>query len=393
MRYMSFDPPWEVYIMTLHHVVWRAQDACKFTIAGEGSESFTVTATPVVTSYWFGTTVGVLARTHDSFGYWMSSNICSPIAAWRIAQILPRVKTIRNHGGGYDETLCGLVIALGSDRHEDRMRERAKDLGVTTDELITLLDQINEMWPTTADLCSMWDQLSDKQQDGLARTLRDALSAGQIGESRELINRIETAELRLRNAAEQREHEEGLIAAGLKPEASLRQLLLDIGVTNLAYTVGYGDFGEPSHFAFGNLDHEIMRELIGQNGFCSRVPLITTAKEPDDPSAHRTSGGGEVTMFWNDFGDSGHPRIILQGEAQELTSIGWDRVTERFILTVHPRDMEKDDSRDQSMSIEDLRAMIGQETGLDGPLIPGERPRWLKKPGLLAGLVSFLTKP
>lgn len=379
--------------MTLHHVIWRAQDACEFVIEGEGSQPITVKATPVVTSYWFGTTVGVLARTHSSFGYWSSSNVCGPVTAWRVAQILPRVKTIRTHGGGYDETLCGLVIALGGDRHEDRMRERAKDIDLTVDELIELFDETNKLWPTTTELLAIWDGMSDNQQDGFASHLHRAISAGDVEYDIQLMSRLDQSEFRTRTKAEQKAREDSLIAGDLKPEASLRQLLLDIGVTNLVYTVGYGEMWDPTHFKFDELDREIMRELIGTSGFCSRISLSTTARQPDDSSAHHVAGGGGVTMHWSDFGESGHPRLQLHDETWELVCVHWDRVTERFVLTLRPHGMEKDDSRDQMMSIEDLRTVIGKETGLDSPLIAGERARWLGKPGFFAELRRRLTQP
>ncbi len=362
--------------MTLQRVIWRAQDACKFSVVDEG-EPFAIKATPTITSYSFGITVGLFFRNQDTFGYWYSSNTCDLITAWRVAQILSRIKTMRNRGG-YDSTMCGLVIAMNGDHNKDRMRERAKDLGMSIQELDVELKRLNQLWPTQSDLCPMWDKLSTNEQDKLAGVLRDAIASNKIEANQELINRIEVAELRLRDYAQQKEYEELLIATGLEPEASLRQLLLDIGVTNLIYTVGFGGIGDQTHFEFDDLDRVIMRWLIGSFGSRERVMLVTTAKQPDDPSTHFSEGGGGITVHWNDFGDFGHPRIMLGSESKELVSVRWDRVTERFLLTLRPTDLsERDNSQDVEMSIIQLRTDIGST---DGMLNPGQPAPWCKQP-------------
>ncbi|MGV9001606.1 MAG: hypothetical protein ACOH18_01470 [Candidatus Saccharimonadaceae bacterium] len=360
--------------MTLHRVVWQAKEACTFVVTDEG-KPFAVTARPTVTSYWFGTTVGMFMRTGESFGYWSSSNICGFITAWRVAQILPRIETMRNSHHGYDSTLCGLVIAMQGDRHEDRMRERAADLGMEVDELDAELKRLALTWPSVPELCSMWDKLSTEEQDRDVRSVRQAISEGSIPEDVELIARIEVSELRLRTTAEQKKHEDQLIANGLKPEASLRQFMLDIGVANLVYTI-FSDFA-PSHFDMNQLDREIMGELIGKYGLRTELSLIATNKQPDDPSAHFAEGMPGVTMYWSDFGEKGHPRVILDGQANELVLVRWDYVTERFQLAVRPLGLEKDDSsQDQWMSIEALRMQIGADMKLDGPLPAAQPAPW-----------------
>lgn len=365
--------------MTLYRNVWRADRPVTFTLLGEG-EPLTIAATPIVTSYWFGTAVGLSHRTADSFGYWQSSNICDLLTAWRVAQLLPGLKTLRNQPSGYDSTLCGLVIALGGDRHEDRMRERARDFGLTVPELEAELLRAKALWPVTAELCAMWDRLPASAQDSLSVQLRTATVDGHVEDTRELRNRIELSELRLRKAADQKAHEEELIASGLAPEASLRQLLLDLGVGNLAYTIGHGELFDPTHFTFDDLDRAIMRELIGEWGYSRSVWLVTTAKQPDDASAHHAEGNRSMRVFWSDFGEQGHPRVQLGGVAHELIAVRWDRVTERFVLTIRPLGLrDRDDSQDVQLSIADLRARIGGDTGLGHPLPPGEMPAWLHR--------------
>jgi hypothetical protein len=365
--------------MTLHRNVWRAQQPVTFTLLGEG-EPVTIAATPIVTSYWFGTTVGLVHRTANSFGHWQSSNVCGLLTAWRVAQLLPGLKQLRNQGSGYDATLCGLVIALGGDRHEDRMRERARDFGLTVPELEAELQRVNTLWPVEAELRAMWDRLPTSAQDGLSAQLRAAIADGHVKETPGLTHRLELSELRLRKAAEQKAHEEELIASGLPPEASLRRLLLDLGVTNLAYTVGHGELFDPTHFTFDDLDRAIMRELIGEWGYSRSVWLVTTSKQPDDASAHHAEGNRSVAMFWSDFGERGHPRVQLGGVAHELFAVRWDHVTERFVLIIRPLGLgDRDDSQDQQLSISDLRTRIGGDTGLGHPLLPGEMPAWLHR--------------
>jgi hypothetical protein len=364
--------------MTQHRLIWQAPDVHTFEVADERSDPFTVTANPVITNYWFGTTVGFYYRNANGFGHWYSSNICGLITAWRVAQILPLVKTLRNRGGGYDTTLCGLVIAMGADRHETRMRHRAEDLGMTVEELDALLLKTRELWPNAELLHAMWGRLPESEQDKIVGGVRKAITEGHVDAHTGLIQQVEQAELRLRTKEEQKQHEDELIDAGLEPSVSLKQLMVDIGVTNLAYTVGYGEMFDPTHFSFDDLDRAIMKELIGSSGFSRWVSLVTTLKQPDDPSAHHSAGGGGVTIYTTDFGDRGHPRVTLGGEMKELVCVRYDRVTERFQLALRPPGLERDqDEQDILMTIEELRKAIGADIG-DGTrfLAPGQPAPW-----------------
>lgn len=366
--------------MTQHRLVWQSRETHTFSVVGERSEPFEVKARPIITNFYWGTTVGLFYRDANSFGYWSSSNTCDPITAWRVAQILPRIRTMRNHGGGYDETLCGLVIAMNGDRHEDRMRERAKDLGMTVEELDAELKRLNGLWPTAVELHSMWRRLPEAGQNGLARVVRQAITDGYVECDDRLVACVEQTEIRLRTAAEQKQHEEDLITKGLDddPMNSLKQLMEDIGVTNLAYSVGCGDLFEPSHFKWEDLDREIMRELIGDHGFCGNVPLITTAKGPDDPTAHWSSGGGgSITVFGSNFGEETHPKVML-GELRDLAYVRYDRTTERFQVAVRPVGVKHSDE-DFLMSIQYLRSEIGHHMGREARawLEPGTKAPWV----------------
>lgn len=373
---MIARPIWKVNNMTMHDIIWQSRGVCKFDVVGEGEPFHYVTAKPVVTTYWFGTTVGLLHRGHSNFAHWTSSNICSALTAWRVAQILPRLKRLSVGPNSYDTTLCGLVIALKGDDNEKRLRHRAEDFDMTVYELISELDALRDLWPSENEICSMWDKLPHKEQDKLVPSLREAFDEGVLMYANTL-HRLETAEQRQRDATKQREHEDGLIEKGLTPERSLRQFLLDIGTINLVYTAGMGEMWDPSHFDFDDLDRQIMRELIGDVGFCRYIPLITTARQPDDESAHHSSGVPGMAMFWSDFGDSGRPRISLFGKTMELVRAEWDRVTERFLLTLRPHGLEDDDAgRDKRLPIEELRELIGGDMGLEGPLPPGQPASW-----------------
>lgn len=356
--------------MARHRFVWMDKEPVLFVVEGEG-DPYAVKATPVVTEYWFGITVGFFLRTPNEFAFWQSSSVCDLVTAWRVAQFLPRVKTLRDTIGGYNSTLCGLVIAMQGGRHEDRMRALAKDLDITDEQLDIELHRLTERWPSTAELCIMWDRLSNEAQNQLPERIRQAIEAGKVESYEQLISRIGIAELRLRSLTEQKQYEDTLIAAGLDDSVSLRRFLLDIGVTNLVYTLGCGDPSEPTHFNFDDLDHEIMWRLIGSNGFGGHIYLLTT-------------------RYWSDFGDEGHPRVMLEGKLRELIYVRWDRVTERFMLTLRPVGLSnRDDSQDVQISIAGLRDLIGVDTGLKGQLDPGETPAWLKRKSFWQGLGRF----
>ncbi|CAN5186518.1 hypothetical protein BH09PAT3_BH09PAT3_3830 [soil metagenome] len=378
--------------MTLQRILWRSTfNDCKFVVdeSRDGNE-ITIKGTPVITEFYFGVTVGMLTRTSDSFGYWESSNVCGPVTAWRVLQILPRMRRLRTEHG-YDSTMCGLVIALQNDESEKRRRKLAEDFDMNVEDFNAMLDNVRNLWPEPSTLNTIWDRLSTAAQDRFAPALRQAIDDGDVAGTNDLglIVRLEAAETRLRTGKQQKEHEDRLIEAGLTADVSLRQLLVDIGVSNLVYTIGCGDIGEPSHFKFEDLDREIMTELIGTRGFCRNIGLYTTPKQPNDPTAHHTAGGGGITMFMSDFGKATRPRLTR--DTLELIRVRWDKVTERLVLVLRPPGLDEDDfGHDVHMSIADLRVHIGTITGLDRPLNPGETPNWLQKPTFRQGLNRIL---
>lgn len=360
-------------------VIWQAKDTVTFDVEGEQPKPVSVTAKPVV-SYSYGTTVGLFYRHVWDFGYWYSSNVCDLITAWRVAQILPRIKTMRNSSQGCDSTLCGLVIAMNGDRHEDRMHERAKDLGMTVDELDAELTRLRSTWPDAATLHAMWKRSPEAEQNWIAASVRQAITEGLVDHNSGLESCVEQAEIRMRSAADQRRHEEDLITRGLEnnPWESLQMLMVDLGVTNLRYSVGCGDMFEPTHFEMQNLDREIMGELIGERGFCNKVPLFTTTKGPDDMSAYHVSGGSSIAVISLDLGETDHPKVVLGDKVFDLTYVSYDRVTERFQVALRPTGVNHSDE-DRLMSIEDLRGEIGQHHGCNGesPLEPGTKAPWI----------------
>jgi hypothetical protein len=358
-----------------HEIVWQGTTGA-FDVKGEG-EPFTVIALPAVIANVHGVTVGLYYSGPDSFGHWESSNVCDAVTAWRVAQILPKVKTVREQGYGYDTTLAGLVIAMNGDRNEDRIRERSADLGMSVEEFVSELEKLTRLWPSSDELFRMWDHLPARDQEDLARIVRGGFDSGYIDRYEPLEERVEAAERRLRDAADRMAQEEQLIKDGLAPHASLRLFLEDIGVKNLRYTVGIGEMFDPTHIAWENLDREVMRELIGERGFSSRITLLTTALQPDDPSAHHSEGGGAISVYWSSFGESGHPRIQLSGITLELISVAWDATQGELVLTYRPVGLsERDSSQDAKASVAELRSQIGFDLGLERPLLVGEKPAW-----------------
>lgn len=359
--------------MTMHHIIWRSPEHHTINVADEGPNAFGVQATPVITSFYWGITVGFTHRGASSFGTWLSSNTTDLINAWRVAQILPRVKTMRNSGGGYDSTMCGLVIAMRGDRHEDRMRERARDLGMTVPEFEQLLAEVGQLWPNMDELLNMWDLLSHTQQEETVSLIRNAIEAGHIHSSSILEDRLETASLRIRTHEEQKQHENDLIEASREPTESLRQLMMDIGVSNLLFTVGIGEMGDPSHFDFAELDKEIMGALIGTYGFSQHISLLTTAKNPDDPTAHHIESGIGMTVYSTNFGEAQHPIVHFAGQWCKLVYVTWSHGTERYLVAVRPVQVsDRDDSQDMVMNLPDLRDLISTPVGT--------RALWLEKP-------------
>jgi hypothetical protein len=363
-----------------HTIVWQGQQDCDFLVEGEWSVPLAAAARPVVSFHRSGITVGFFYRNTNGYGHWYSSNTCPLATAWRIAQILPKVKRLRE-GSGYDATLCGLVITLQGDRHEERLKHLAKDLDMSVDDLLAELGGTWDIWPGTEEMVSMWERLPSDLQDANVRFIRTGLAYGHFEPDARLNSYIHMAELRIRTALEQKQHEDDLIEADLTPEQSLRQLLEDLGVNNLAYTVGCGDIGEPSHFGWDMLDKELMREMIGSRGYASYVPLISTAKQPDDPTAHYSSGSGGVSIFGSDFGDHRHPPIKLGQVWYELVNARFDRVTERVQVAIRPLGSTDADEAEELQSVSDLRARIGETNGLAAPLAPGAIAPGRRQPG------------
>ncbi len=347
-------------------------------MVGEWSQPVTVIARPIVTNYWFGTTVGMHYNNALGFGYWRSSNTCNLITAWRVAQILPKIKTMRNGSGGYDSTLCGLVIAMNGDRHKDRMRERAKDLGMTVDELDVELNRLELLWPKADDIYAMWVRLSESEQHEIVGLISQAIANGLVEHHTDLEICVERAQEWLHSEACQKQHEDDLIDKGHddRPWDSLQAFLSDIGVTNLVYTVGFGDIGDPSHFDGRDIDRKIMRELIGQRGFYDQVPLMTSVKESDDESTYwSVCGKGGIVLSGTDFGGIMSPKVMFGNDVMDLTLIRYDRDAMCFLLAVRPIGVTHGDD-DVFMSITQLRYAIGKKCGLGGPLEPGMKAPW-----------------
>lgn len=363
--------------MTQQIFVWSSPKTHTFEVLGEWPEPVTVTARPIITCDYFDTSVGLYYRDISGFGHWHCS--CSPVVAWRVAQILPRVQRIRNYRRNYDETLSGLVEVMRGNRGEDRMRECARDLGITPDELESELARLSGLWPSATELRSIWLKLPENAQDKFAPAVRRALDEGDLNQYEPLIALVEQAEVRLRSAADQQQREDDLITLGLdgEPTASLKMLMFDLGVTNLVYTRGYGDIGEPSHFGMTDLDRDIMRELIGKYGVCDQIELLTSAKGPNDPTAHWSSGGGDVIVFGSDFGEMTHPKVKLADQIKDLVYVRFDRVTERFQLAVRPAGVKHSDD-DVLMTIEQIRQTIGYDNDLGDLLMPGLKAPWVE---------------
>jgi hypothetical protein len=368
--------------MTLHNLVFRDGEQISPTVLDEGTP-FTISVSPIITADFRGITVGLLHWTQNKFAYWYSEEPCDIFTAWRVCRLLRRLRQLRNQADRYDATLSGLVVAMNGDRNENRMRQRARDLGMTTTEFAAELKRLNGLWPSSLELSHFWNKLPESEQNKLPGILRQAIEANHVITSPRLVAQIESAERRLDDAAAQREHEDQLIEDGLDPKFSLSRLLRDLGMTSLIRPYG----SERSKSTYNNLDREIMSQLIGSRGNSSRLPLVARAGGPVDPAVFIMKHIPGTAYFWIASGDYGYPRILLDDAPMALPYVGWDRTTEGFVLTVRPEPYLNgdDDSQDSFMSIPELRARIGESTGLDGPLLPGTEPLWLK-PSLARGL-------
>lgn len=365
-----------------HSILWRSDTPVTFVVVDKGPDHFMVTAYPVVTNSNRGTTVGLVYSGQHDFGYWSSSQYCDLIIAWRVAQLLPMVKTIHSRDHGRVDTLRGLVFLMEREasRQDDWPSEIAMDLGMSVQDLRVELNQLDALWPTALAIRQMWVALPESDQDRLAPVVRQAVRHGHVVHDEALINLIVPAEERVRKAALQMKHEEELIAKGLDfdPMNGLQRLMLDIGVTNLVYTVDESDPPVPSHFSVDDMDRQVMSRLIGLWGRNRCVPLRTTVKGPDDRSAHCTStkADGKLPVFGANFGKETTPTVVLARGIVDLVSVRYNRRAECFMLVVRPTGAETGDD-DQEWTIEGLRRAIGVDYGLDGPLMPGVLAPWV----------------
>ena len=358
--------------MPTYEPLWFSEELCTFHTGGKS-----IHATPVVVNTRHGVTVGLVqpfSYTLAPFGSWFSGNTCSPWTAWRVAVLLSQLKTLSTDNG-YDSTITGLVIAVEGDQNESRLYNRALELGMTLGELQHELKQVRRQWPSAGEILFMWDRMTDSQQEAFAPPLDEAVRRGDVDEV--LASRVAKAMSRVQAKNERIQHEDKMILEGLDVRSSLRQLLADIGVTNLAFTAD-ADFFAPSHFNFDDLDREIMRELIGGDAFSREILLETTSRGPDDTAAHHSAGGNGVTMLWSDFGKCSHPRIELGGAAMEIRSVRWDHSADCFMLKVMPHGGQAVTDGFE-VSIESLRGQLD--------LPPGKLASWVcqkapKKKGL-----------
>lgn len=352
----------------LERIVWFPEGTdATFNVKENLKSVINATARPIIISDCCGIAVGLFYCNDQGFGYWCSTNTCNTITAWRIAQILPRIKTVRISLNGYNKTLCGLVNVFYGDYHDSRVQECANDFGMTIEEFEADLKKLKKLWPSAVVLHSMWQRLSESEQNQMAKSVRQAITEGLIDHNNDLEDCVEQAEIRLQIAA-RKQREDYLIARGLddRPWDSLQIFMSDIGVDNLLKTVAARDAGEPKYYKWPYLDREIMKDLIGDQSTINKIPLRTKAKISNDKSAYWSQIGSETIAFTDaDFDDAIHPKVIIQHKAFSLACVSFDRNNECFQVSLWPVGSVSDG--DKLMSIRHLREELQLEPGTKAP--------------------------
>lgn len=356
--------------MTRHQILWRAETGSADVLLDDGMTGpFVVSLTPVVTADGLGVRVGMLHRSHDSFGYWTGDRSTDPITAWRTARVLTRVDTLNVRGyrsGGNDIAAVTDLFGRKLNTESPEFNRASEILRISPSSLQSLVAEMMEERPDGRTMFHLWYGMPDSLQDRHRDLLAIYVERYAFDVSDRLRQLHDTIELRVRTREEQVAREAALIEAGVPEAKSLQAFLSSVGVENLLHT-DPGDFG-PSHFGRSSsrtMDQQILGLLIGDFGYASEVLLLTTELEPDDPSAHSVSGGGGVTVYMSNFGESVPPGVMIDGSRFKLMGVRWDRVTERFVLRVRPYDVSSDDaSKDVWRPLDELQ---GVATALKRP--------------------------
>ncbi len=315
----------------------------------------------------------LLHRSNGQVGVWQSSHSCRLITAWRANRLLRRVQRVRTYGfdGG---TIAGIVNSLNSDQTTERIKDVAADFDLTPEAYMQLVREMRNLWPSSDHVLSMWLNMTADEQDREQRFWAKAVADDNLEPSPRLTALIEQSTLRVATSKQLLDREDEQVQTDLTADTSLRQLMLDLGVRNLIFTLGIGDFGEPTHFNLEKLDSQILSNLIGTFGHYKQIELLSSTLQPNDPGAHLVEQlGTNMTMYSSNFGAETRPIVIMPNGPQYMIAVRWVRVTERFQIALRPLGSEDNDtSQDVWMTIADIRAGVGEVCHLDGPLPAGQ---------------------
>lgn len=364
----------------LNDILWQAEELVTLTVAGEGSQDFEITARPVVFSYFFGITPGLLLVEEDRIGWWYSGNVTSLMKAWQVAQLLPKANRIRERRGGYDQTLCGLVIAIGrGDRHEQRIKNLGIDFGLTPEQMIQLLQEAGKTGPKPEELEVMLEKLGGQINDRAdvfsshLTSVEQAHTEGWVEFTPRVQELVEAAQYRRDAHERQMERDEVEIEEAVDPANSFAMLAADLAIHNFRdYDPDWG-WGEIKP---EELDHRIKLASIGRWAYRDGLVLQVSEKSSDDPTAYysSTTTDGAVTIFSSNFGQISAPFVEVGDQRLIFHRVRYHRGGMFWVnTTIQPQTVETqpdDDSQAVWMQIPEIRWTIGHLLGLESVELP-----------------------
>lgn len=362
----------------LNEILWQAEKPVTLTVQGEGQAEFEVTARPVIFSYYFGVTPGLLMIEDGRIGWWYSGNVTDVINAWRAVSLIPRLKRIRERPSGYDQTLCCLVISLRGDNHEERRKRLGTDFGLSPEATTELIEQTKLTGPSPEELEVILEKLGEKLYvppgyDNHLVSVEKAEDAGCVTFTDRAMELVFTARISRHSYEHQMDADEVELQEPVEPLNSFAQLATDLAMTNfMDHDVDWGW----SEVKLEELDERIKHNSIGRFAYEDGLRLNVSEKAYNDPSAHysTTTTDGAITFYSSNFGQISPPFVEVGDKRLIFHRVRYHRGGMFWVFTtIQPLSVQtKADDTSQAIWIQvpEIRWTIGTLLGLESVELP-----------------------
>lgn len=147
----------------LNRIIWQA--ATPHTIGVmDGDVLRDIEVTPIIAIRGKKITVGLSHQTETTIGLWLSSGHCDFMQAWRTAQLLGELRTLRDFPLGVT-SVDKLLQAVKGSRGASLLRCCAHDLGLSPDATARRLSDIQSVTVTDQAVAGVLENLPEEERE------------------------------------------------------------------------------------------------------------------------------------------------------------------------------------------------------------------------------------